>query len=554
MDWKKIKVGLVTLSAVVALVACGNGGESSSSSTESTPAGEKVVFNLPAGAEIPTMDSTKVTDVEGFQALGSTAEGLYRNAPDGKGYDVALAAEKPTVSEDGLTVTYKLRDTKWSNGDPLTANDFVYAWQRLVDPATAAEYSYLIGGVIENADAIIKGEKQPSELGVKAIDDKTLEVKLETSVPYLESLLAMAPLYPLNKAYVEEQGDKYASDSDHLLYIGPYLLTKWDGTGLSWTYVKNPDYWDADVVKADEINVQVVKEVSTGLNLFDTGALERIVLTGEYVVQRKSDPNFVTEGTSAVFFIRQNVSDRAIEALKNKNIRKALAMSIDKTLYTENVLQNGSFVANGLVPANLAANPKTKEDFRAENGDLLKFDAAQAKNYWETGLKELGITGLTLRFLSDDSENAKRSSEFIQAQLQDNLPGLTINLENVPFKVRLQKSKEQDFDLVLSGWSADFADPINYLELFETTNGNNDSKFSNAEYDALIAAARKETKDLDKRWADLLAAEKILMEEAGIAPLYQRARAALMSKSIGTFPVYLVGPDYDYKYLTKAAQ
>lgn len=545
---KQIKIGLLSLASVFTLAACG-----SQPSQSSTPAEkEKVVFNLPAGAEIPKMDSTKVTDVEGFQALASVAEGLYRNAKEGTGYDLALAAEEPKVSEDGLTLTFKLRDTKWSNGDPLKADDFVFAWKRLVDPEIAAEYSYLMSGVVKNASEILKGEKKPDELGVKAIDEKTLEVQLETNVPYFKSLLAMAPFYPLNQKYVEEQGDKYASDSDHLLFIGPFIMKDWDGTGLSWKFEKNEGYWDKDAVEADEINVQVVKEVSTGLNLYDSGELDRLVLSGDYVVQRKSDPGFVTEPTSALFFIRFNVDkDKGVPALKNQNIRRALSMAVDKQVYVDKVLQNGSLPTAGVVPTGLAANPSTKVDFREEQKDGVNFDAAKAKELWQKGIDELGVKEVELRFLSDDSDNAKKTSEFIQAQLQDNLPGLKVSLENVPFKNRLAKSDEGDFDMVLSGWGADYADPINYLELFETSNGNNVSKYSNPEFDKLLAAARLETKDVDKRWKDLLEAERILLADGAIAPLYQRYRAALLKDTVGHWVTHSVGPDYDYKYITK---
>lgn len=551
MDLEKLKKPALLLGTTVLLAACGNGGNDgggNGGNGDGDSADGAEVIKLPAGAELPTMDSTLVTDTEGFNALQSVTEGLYRQSEDGAGFDAALAEGEPEVSEDGKTLTFTLKDVKWSNGDPLTANDFVYSWRRLVDPATAASYNYLAAGVIKNASEIINGEADPSELGVEAVDDHTLKVELESNVPYLNSLFAMAPFYPLNEKFVTEKGDDYATNSDNLLYIGPYTLEDWDGTGLSWKYVKNPDYWDADAVKTDEIDIQVIKETSTGLNLYETGELDRLALTGDYIAQKADDPDLVKVPTSSLFYLKYNVEK---EALANVNIRKALSAAVDRQAYVDRVLQNGSQVAVGLVPADLAANPSTKEDFRAESGELSTFDVDAAKEYWEKGLDELGVDSLTLDFLSDDSENAKTSSEFIQAQLQENLPGLTVTLTNVPFKNRLQKDDSGDYDIQLAGWGADFADPINYLELFESTNGNNSTGYSNPDYDKLIQSARAETEDLDKRWSELLEAEKLLIDDGAIGPLYQRYSAALQSPSLENFVTHTVGADFDYKWVVK---
>lgn len=551
MDLEKLKKPALLLGTTVLLAACGNGGNDgggNGGNGDGDSADGAEVIKLPAGAELPTMDSTLVTDTEGFNALQSVTEGLYRQSEDGAGFDEALAEGEPEVSEDGKTLTFTLKDVKWSNGDPLTANDFVYSWRRLVDPATAASYNYLAAGVIKNASEIINGEADPSELGVEAVDDHTLKVELESNVPYLNSLFAMAPFYPLNEKFVTEKGDDYATNSDNLLYIGPYTLEDWDGTGLSWKYIKNPDYWDADAVKTDEIDIQVIKETSTGLNLYETGELDRLALTGDYIAQKADDPDLVKVPTSSLFYLKYNVEK---EALANVNIRKALSAAVDRQAYVDRVLQNGSQVAVGLVPAGLAANPSTKEDFRAESGELSTFDVDAAKEYWEKGLDELGVDSLTLDFLSDDSENAKTSSEFVQAQLQENLPGLTVTLTNVPFKNRLQKDDSGDYDIQLAGWGADFADPINYLELFESTNGNNSTGYSNPDYDKLIQSARAETEDLDKRWSELLEAEKLLIDDGAIGPLYQRYGAALQSPSLENFVTHTVGADFDYKWVVK---
>lgn len=274
----------IALTSTIVLAACGGGSGSdkasdSASKDSSGKMAKKQELNLIESAEIPTMDSVMNTDTVGSIVMNNVFEGLYRQDLDNNPV-LGMAAEEPKISDDKLTYTFKIRDdAKWSNGDPVTAGDFVFSWRRLVDPTTAAPYSYMMDGVIANASAVIAGEKQPDELGVKAVDDKTLEIQLERAVPYFKGLLSLAMYYPQNEKFVTEQGEKYASNSDALVYNGPFKLAAWDGTGLSWEYDKNDTYWDKDTVKLDKINVDVVKETSTALNLYDDGQIDRMVLS-----------------------------------------------------------------------------------------------------------------------------------------------------------------------------------------------------------------------------------------------------------------------------------
>lgn len=545
----------IALTSTIVLAACGGGSGSdkasdSASKDSSGKMAKKQELNLIESAEIPTMDSVMNTDTVGSIVMNNVFEGLYRQDLDNNPV-LGMAAEEPKISDDKLTYTFKIRDdAKWSNGDPVTAGDFVFSWRRLVDPTTAAPYSYMMDGVIANASAVIAGEKQPDELGVKAVDDKTLEIQLERAVPYFKGLLSLAMYYPQNEKFVTEQGEKYASNSDALVYNGPFKLAAWDGTGLSWEYDKNDTYWDKDTVKLDKINVDVVKETSTALNLYDDGQIDRMVLTGEYVQTRQDDPDLKKFPTSSVFFLKFN-QERNGKAtpLANENIRKALSMAFDKQAYADTVLQNGSVPANGLVPAGLAKDPKNDKDFRKENGDLSKYDAKKAQEFWKKGLKELGVDKLDLEFLSDDTENAKRSSEFMQGQLEENLDGLKITLRNVPFKVRIDNNDKQDYDIQLSGWGADFSDPINFLELFETGNGNNKSGFSNEKYDSLLKEiSTTSLTDPEKRWEQMLEAEKVLFDNGAIAPIYQRYWAVLEKPTVKDIGYHLVGAEYSYKW------
>lgn len=545
-------LGITATSALV-LAACGgsgnSGGDSASSTASDAGLDKEQVLNLIESGEIPTMDSVLNTDVVGGNVMNNVFEGLYRQGLDGK-LVLGMAEAEPETSEDNLTYTFKIReDANWSNGDPVTANDFVYAWQRLADPDEAASYNYMIQDIVENATEIINGEMEPSELGVTAVDDKTLEIKLVRAVPYFKDLLTLPMYYPQNQAYVEELGDKFASNSDNLIYNGPFTLTEWDGTGLSWVYQKNEDYWDADTVKLDTINFDVVKETSTALNLYETGSIDRMRLTGEYVQTKQGDADLKSEPTSSVFYFKFNQERDGEETdLANENIRKGIAMAFDKEAYAETVLQNGSLPADGLVPQGLAVDPATGEDFRDQNGDLLTFNVEEAQKYFAAGLEELGKESLTLEILGDDGENAKKSLEFMQGQLTQNLPGLDIKLRNVPFKVRLEADTNQDYDIEMSGWGADYADPINFLELFASDNGNNKSSYANDDYDALIKSSLSEVNDLEKRWTGMLDAEKILMDTAGIAPIYQRYNAVLEKPYVKDIAAHLVGAEYSYKW------
>ena len=544
----------ITATSALLLAACGGntdgGGDSASSSKSSDKKmDDEQVLNLIESGEIPTMDSVLNTDVVGGNVMNNVFEGLYRQGLDGK-LVLGMAEAEPEVSEDNLTYTFKIReDANWSNGDPVTADDFVYAWQRLADPAEAASYNYMIQDVVENATEIINGEKEPSELGAKAVDDKTLEIKLVRAVPYFKDLLTLPMYYPQNQAYVEELGDKFASNSDNLIYNGPFTLTEWDGTGLSWVYQKNEDYWDADTVKLDTINFDVVKETSTALNLYESGGIDRMRLTGEYVQTQQGNADLKSEPTSSVFYFKFNQERNGEKTdLANENIRKGLAMAFDKEAYAKTVLQNGSLPADGLVPQGLAVDPDTGKDFRDQNGELLTYNVEEAQKYFKKGLEEIGKDSLTLEILGDDGENAKKSLEFMQGQLTQNLPGLDIKLRNVPFKVRLDADTKQDYDIEMSGWGADYADPINFLELFASDNGNNKSSYANDEYDALVKSSLSEVDDLEQRWTGMLDAEKILMDTAGIAPIYQRYNAVLEKPYVKDIAAHLVGAEYSYKW------
>lgn len=543
------KSGALLLTAGI-LVACGNEAESETSSSSSSEGNlaEEQVLNLVEIAELPTGDTALATDTVSFTVFNNVNEGLYRLDKDSQPVP-ALAQEEATVSEDGLEYTFKLReDATWSNGDPVTAKDFVYAWKRVVDPATAASYSYLFEG-IKNATAIISEGADPETLGVEAISDYELKVTMETPVPYFVSLMAFPTFFPQNEAFVEEQGDKYGTSAETMVFNGPFTFTEWDGTNLNWTYEKNDDYWDAENVFLEQINVEVIKETSTALNLYDSGQIDRVNLTGEFAKQYKDNADYTVETEARTSYLQLNQERDGKETLlANENLRKAIATSYDHELLVNEILANGSQTVGGLVPSELASNPTSGEDFRAESGDYLAFDADAAKEYWEAAKTELGTDTITLELLGDDDESNKKIGAYMKDQIETNLPGVKITLKNVPFKSRLELQTKQDYDLVLGGWGADFADPVNFIDLMTSESPYNRSSYSNAEFDELVALSKGENAtDVDARWTNLLDAEKILLDEAGVAPLFQRAAATLQKEYVKDIYNHQVGAKYTYK-------
>lgn len=554
---------LFGLALVLSIFLAGCGGSENTGSKTENNAGEEEgkkgetskepdseqVLNLMEDAEIPSMDSALAEDSVGFLVLTNVNEGLYRLNQDNIA-EPAIAESEPEISEDGLTYTFKLRDSNWSDGTPVTAHDFVFAWQRAIDPATGSPYGpYMMSGTIANAEAISKGEMKPSELGIKAADDKTLVVTLERPVPYFLSLMAFGTFYPQKEEFVTEKGDAYASNSDNLLFNGPFMLTEWDGTGLSWVYKKNPEYWDAEQVRLETINVDVVKETSTAVNLYQSGEKDLTLLSGEFAMQYADDPELVENLNSSLYYLNFNQERNGEKTpLANENIRKAIAQGFNKEDLASAILSNGSIPANGLVPAGFAFN-EAGEDFRDANGDLLTYDAEAAKEAWAAGLKELGITELSLELLGGDSELAKKMDEYMKAQLEGNLEGLTLVIRELPFNVRLELDKTGDYDIQNSGWGPDYQDPMTFIDLF-ITSPRNTTAYSNPEYDKLVEQAKGELAgDPEARWKAMAEAERILIEEdAAIAPIYQQGERTLQKEYVQGIVKHPIGGDYSYKW------
>lgn len=535
------KLGLL-LVAVLMVVATTLGNMTSVAAKTAS----KQVFNLQSQGELLTLDPAQATEGVSLVAITNTVEGIYRlNSKSQPQPALAKSVAKP--SADGLHYTIKLRkNVKWSNNTPVTAKDVVYGWRRVVDPKTAAPYAYLFDG-IKNATAIQEGKADPETLGVSALDDYTLQIDLERPIPYLDVLLAFPTFFPQNEAYVKEQGKKFGTSANNVLASGPYVLKGWSGTQQKWQMVKNKKYWDKKNVKMQTINVRVVKQVSTALNLFQTGKLDDIVLTGAIARSNKNNKDVVMRKGSSTKYLVPNFN----QTLKDEKLRLAISQVIDRKSLAKNVLGDGSIASIGLIPQGLMSNPKTGQDFAKQAGKGVYTDVKNAKKLW----KEYRATNkqpVTLTLLTSDEDTDKATAEYIQSAIESKLKGIKVDVQAVPDKVVQQRAKNGEFDLYLANWGADYPDAISFLDMFIPGSSFNYGQYNDATYTDLIKKAKiTDAADTQLRYQDLLEAEKLLMKQQGVIPLYQRAVMHLNNKKIKGIIYYPTGSHFDYKYVEK---
>lgn len=530
------------IGASLLLTACSSGGKETGNTAKATYKNEtKQSINLPYIAEIPTMDVTKVTDSESMNVMRNVFEGLYTLGEDNK--VIPGVAKSYDVSEDKKTYTFHLRESKWSNGTPVTAEDFVFAWKRAVNPDTAAEYSFLFFD-IKNAKKINNKELPVDQLGIKAIDNKTLEVQLEQPVPYFIHLTTFPTFLPINEKYFESKGNQYGLEADRLIYNGAFTLDNWKHE-QGFHFKKNKSYWDAKTVKLDEINFDIIKDKSTEVNLYESGQIDRVGLTGDFVDKYRNNPNFKERPEVTMQFLRLNQKN---EVLKNKYARLAISKSFDKKAFTETVLNNGSLPAEGIVPLNFAKGSDGK-DFRKENGNLAKYDVDAAKEDWEKAKQELGKEEVTLELLTNDNALAKRNAEYLKGELEKNLNGLTVNVKPQPRKQQIELLLSSDYDIGVDVWGPDIPDPITFLDLFTTDSTYNFDKYSNKQYDELIHKVKTDLAGDEKaRWKAMKQAEKILLEDGAVAPFYQQGRSYLQRSSVKGIVTNDFGGEFNYKW------
>lgn len=515
---KKWLVFIVAVLTVFVLAACtanedtgkeaGDGKDKDKADAAEETSDEKVLY-LNNGEEPTSFNPAIGFDAVSWNALNNLMEGLTRLGEDHK--PEAAIAEDWDVSDDGKTYTFHLRgDANWSNGDPVVADDFVYAWQTLLDPETGSSAAFL-GYFVEGGEAFNSGDGSADDLGLTAVDDKTFEVQLENPTGYFLHVLTNPAFFPVNKAVATEDPD-WHTEADSFVANGPFKLESWDHDS-EMVMVRNEEYWDADAVNLDKVHWAMVNDTNTEYQMFESGDLDNADIPPELSDELIEGDNVAIEEQGGLDFYRFNVTE---EPFTNKKIRKAFALAVNREDVAEFVVKNGVEPAYGFVSPGFI-NP-SDGDFRDANGDLVTFEADEAKQLLEEGMKEEGYDELpevTLSYNTSDSNKAV--AETLQSMFSETL-GIEVTLENIEWNVFQEEQKDLNHQLSRSSFLFDYADPINFLESFITDSSMNRTGWSNETYDGLIADAKAEA-DEGKRWDLMYEAEKLLAEEMPVFPV-----------------------------------
>ncbi|WP_394022396.1 peptide ABC transporter substrate-binding protein [Anaerococcus martiniensis] len=538
MKERKLSLSMLMLVMLLVFSACGGGSnESNSSQTNSTENAENQTNDYKNnGGEVSTNESgekilrtnnkSEPASLDPALAKGTHESWILQHTFTGlMGYNedgelVPAVAESYDESDDGLTYTFHLRDdVKWSNGDPVTAEDFEYAWKRVIDPELASDYAYQISDYVKGAEEYLNGEGSVDDVAIKAIDEKTLEVTLKKPAPYFLGLTAFYTLYPVNKNVVEANSD-WAKDPSNGQYIsnGAFKLVSWDHN-QKISLRKNPEWYRADEVKLDGIDFDIIEEQNTQYTKYQGGEYDFIVNPPTAVVDKltkENDPELYIGGDVGTYYYQFNNKEKPFN---NAKVRNALSMAIDRKAIVENITKGGQVPAEGLVPYGFL--DENGKEFRDRNGNLVKEDKEAAKSLLEEGLAEEGmkledLNGTVILFNTDEAH--KNIAQAIQ-QMWKQAFGVDFQLENAEFKVVLDRRKSGDYKIARAGWIGDYLDPNTMLDIMMTENGNNDAFYSNPEFDNLMKEAG-ESSDNEFRFEKMAEAEKIVMEDMGVTPIY----------------------------------
>ena len=543
MKFRKILAMVMALALLCAtFAACGDtSGTSSSAGTSSTASdsgdssaaeegetatgGSGGTLNMRNTMEPTSLNTLLATYAYDFTPINAMIECLYRD--DENDVPQPAGAETVDISDDKLVYTFHLReDATWSNGDPVVATDYEFAWQQALNPEVASDYAYMLY-FIHNAEPYFNGEVEWSEVGVKVIDDYTLEVTLDNPLPYATDLFAFPTLAPINQKFYEEVGaDKYATDAEYFCCNGMYELTEWSHNSQI-VFQKREDYWNADAVGPDEIVYKIITDSQAGLNSYLSREIDYTDLDSGEVVQQAEAAGFEVgvKPARSSYYLIVNTED---EFMSNQNLRLALAYAIDKQALIDTVYQNDnqpmtSFTPPAIYGAAGADGPTFQEALLEERGEMYPAsgDLEKAQEYLQAALEELGCTVDELNLSIDCADDSLRRNcaTFLQEQWRQSLGIENIAVNSMQTKQVSANRQSGDYCMSLGGWSPDYNDAINFLDLWVTDGGNNDSFWGNEEYDNLIAQATAEA-DVEVRQQYLFDAEEILAAEMPVIPLY----------------------------------
>ncbi|TMN21984.1 peptide ABC transporter substrate-binding protein [Lentibacillus cibarius] len=508
----------IAMMFIAVLTACttssGNEGNSdegndSEKQAEGDSSDEKVLY-MNNGEEPTSLNPPIGFDSVSWNVLNNLMEGLTRLGKDDQ--PQPAMAEDWEKSNEGKTYTFHLReDANWSNGDPVTAEDFVYAWKQLLNPETGSSAAFL-GYFIEGGEAYNAGDGSAEDVAVEAVDEKTLEVTLNAPTNFFLQLVTNPAFFPVNAEVAEENPEWYA-EADAFVANGPFKLASWQHD-KEMTMVKNDQYWDKDTVNLDKVHWAMVNKVETEYQMFESDELDMTEIPSEMADKLIDGDDVVIEDQGGLYFYRFNVN---MEPFQNEKIRKAFALAVNQEDIVNYVTKNKEKAAKAFVSPGFTG-PSGKE-FRDVNGDLVTFNPEKAKQLLKEGMQEEGYDELppvTLTYNTSDSHKA--IAETLQNMFSENL-GVDVELENTEWNVFLEDQKQLNLQFSRSSFIFDYPDPINFLESFITGSSMNRTGWSNEKYDDLIAKSKQEA-DEEQRWEYMYEAEKLLAEEMPIFPIH----------------------------------
>ena len=512
------------------------------------------------GSNVVSLDSAQAVDVASFEVIADCLDGLLQL--DANGNAVPAIAESYDVSPDGKTYTFHLRDAKWSNGDNVTAEDFVFSWRRHCQQAN--EYAFIMGNTvacIKNADNVTKGA-DPATLGVSAPDSKTLVVELDAPVPFFPSLMAFPCFYPINeKFYSGLEAGTYGTTPETFLYNGAFVLKSYVPGAANIQLEKNKDYWDAANVTLENLSYQVVSSSDNALTAFKNKSLDIVGIRGSQVEHVKADPqlsknlNIINAGNLQYVTFNQDPKNHHAGALANKNLRLAISNSIDRESLVNNFVMDGSKATYTVIPLDFAPNANTGKFFAEDQtkySNYVGFNPDRAKEFLNTAKSELGRNDfdLTLIYANDAGDSIVKIAQAIKSQVEGNLQGVAINLQPMTKAEYLDKVTTNSYDMAVTNWVPDYNDPMSFFTLWTTSGCEISEHWSNAAYDKIIedCTTGSLVADYNARWNAMYDAEKILMENAVIAPLYTNVNAELISDNVSGIEFHPVAIERVFKH------
>lgn len=555
----KLTIGAMVIISIFAFSGCGK--TSQTSGSESSTKDKNQVLNL-IFTEPQTLDVNACWDVDTTTVLSAAQEGLVRLKNTGNEDKIVAAGAKSwETSKDALTWTFHLRNFNWSDGKKVTAQHFVDSIIRLLDKKNAFPYSF-IAYDIKNAEAFNNGTAKKEDVGVKALDDNTLQITLERPTPYFLDKLTNTVFKPVRLDVIAKGGEKYDTDVKKQVYCGPYEIKDWVRNN-SMTFVKNSSYWDAKNVNITQVNMKTIQEFATQAQLFESKQLDVTGSLQEYVKKWQKEASqgkfkFNKGDTPGNDYIDFNLKNNGLSGLMgNVNIRKAISMSFDRNDFVTNITGRSS-VAYGIVPKDVKCGndlyrSKVDEPLK-DQVESTKNKSAEIKKIFAQGLKELGkdpsnVKNIKLTFIvAGQSAIAKQEDEWWKQQIEKNT-GATVDMKVYgDDKLYQQDKKSWKFDMLLDGWGADYNDPMTFLDIFGSKNGNNPVGYNNADYDKLLDSL-KGVEDSSKRIEIYKQLEKkITAEDYVVAPIDYKDTRRFTQNYVKDFESTAFGPIYEWRW------